>query len=1015
MRHSKLLFLVAILFCYQLAWSQAKTITGKVSDAKTGSAISGVSVLLKGSRTGTVTNNDGTYSLSVPSPSSILIFSSVGFETVERDAGSSLINVSLVEESSKSLDEVVVVGFGTKIKRDVTGNIARVKGSEIANTPVPQFTQALQGRAAGVFVEANNGKVGEGVKVRIRGAGSLSASNSPLYVVDGIPIAEGGVGINPLADINFNDVETFDILKDASAAAIYGSRAANGVVLITTKKGKSGKTAVNVNAQYGTNKPTGHREFLNAAQYVELLREAAINSDIIDGIDPLDPDQYEDSWLEYVENKMTSISGWSDWRSLETNTNWEREAYNNSARTKIIDISAQGGSEKTKFYASGSYSDQDGILIGNKFQRMSGRLNLEHDASDRLKIGMNMGLSRTYANRVAADNGFQTPLQLVALAPITPVRDLDGNLYDDPVTTYYNGLVELESVRRSSIAFRNLGNIFLNYKLIKNLYFRTEFGLDIQNQTDDYYASPVSLTGSGINGYGSSDWYKSVNYNTNNYFNYHTTLKQIHDIDATLGMSYQKYSSESVSVAGQDFPTDDLSRLASAGQITAGSSSVTESAFLSYFLRTNYKYNNRYLLSLSGRIDGSSRFGRLSRYGFFPSASVGWVLSEEDFLASSGFVSFLKLRASWGITGNAEGFGNFAQLGLWGSAKYNATSGLVPTQLANPNLKWEKSEQTDIGIDFGLFNNRLTGEIDYYVRNTRDLIYNVPVPGTSGFANQTVNVGSMQNKGVEFVLNSSNINARDFKWNTSFNLAYNKNKITKLDGTQTLIPGNDGRYLNSLMVGEAIGIFYGPKYAGVDPLTGDALWFEADGKTTTSTYNSAGNFIVGNPNPDWIGGLTNTLSYKGIELSFLFQGVFGNQIQNGAGGFMSTGADWWDNQTIDQLQRWRNPGDITNVPQARFNYSNGTGASSRYTENGSYVRLKTVTLGYYLPATVIKKLKLASARVYVSGVNLATFTKYTGWDPEVNTDYRASNRNQGGDFYAAPQIRSITFGLNIGF
>ncbi|MET0466835.1 MAG: TonB-dependent receptor [Chitinophagaceae bacterium] len=1015
MRHSKLLFLAAILFCCQLAWSQAKTITGKVSDAKTGTGISGVSVLLKGSRTGTVTNADGTYSLSVPSPSSILIFSSVGFETVEYDAGSSLINVSMVAESSKSLDEVVVVGFGTKIKRDVTGNIARVKGSEIANTPVPQFTQALQGRAAGVFVEANNGKVGEGVKVRIRGAGSLSASNSPLYVVDGIPIAEGGVGINPLADINFNDVETFDILKDASAAAIYGSRAANGVVLITTKKGKSGKTAVNVNAQYGSNKPTGHREFLNAAQYVELLREAAINSDIIDGIDPLDPDQYEDSWLEYVENKMTSISGWSDWRNLETNTNWERQAYNNSARTKIIDISAQGGSEKTKFYASGSYSDQDGILIGNKFQRMSGRLNLEHDASDRLKIGMNMGLSRTYANRVAADNGFQTPLQLVALAPITPVRDLDGNLYDDPVTTYYNGLVELESVRRSSIAFRNLGNIFLNYKLIKNLYFRTEFGLDIQNQTDDYYAGPASLTGSGINGYGSSDWYKSVNYNTNNYFNYHTTLQQIHDIDATLGMSYQKYSSENVSVAGQDFPTDDLSRLASAGQITSGSSSVTESAFLSYFLRTNYKYNNKYLLSLSGRIDGSSRFGRLSRYGFFPSASVGWVISEEDFLAGAGAISFLKLRASWGITGNAEGFGNFAQLGLWGSAKYNATSGLVPTQLANPDLKWEKSEQTDIGIDFGLFNNRLTGEIDYYVRNTRDLIYNVPVPGTSGFANQTVNVGSMQNKGVEFVLNSSNINARDFKWNTSFNLAYNKNKITKLDGTQTLIPGNDGRYLNSLMVGQAIGIFYGPKYAGVDPLTGDALWFESDGKTTTNEYNSAGNFIVGNPNPDWIGGLTNTLSYKGIELSFLFQGVFGNQIQNGAGAFMSTGADWWDNQTIDQLQRWRNPGDITNVPQARFNYSNGTGASSRYTENGSYVRLKTVTLGYYLPATVIKKLKLSSARVYISGVNLATFTKYTGWDPEVNTDYRASNRNQGGDFYAAPQIRSVTFGLNLGF
>ncbi|HEX2847134.1 MAG TPA: TonB-dependent receptor [Chitinophagaceae bacterium] len=1014
MRKPKLLFLAAILFCCQLAWSQAKNVTGKVTDAN-GTPLAGASVVVKGSRTGTITGTDGTYSISVPSNSSILVFTSLGFEAQELQAKASILNVTLTAGASRSLDEVVVVGFGTKIKKDLTGNIARVKGAEIANTPVVQFTQALQGRAAGVFVEANNGKVGEGVKVRIRGAGSLSASNSPLYVVDGVPISEGGVGINPLADINFNDVETFDILKDASAAAIYGSRAANGVVIITTKKGKSGKTAVNVNAQYGFNKPTHHRKFLNASQYVELIREAAINSDIIDGIDPLDPSQYSNSWLEYVEEKLTSLSGYADWRKNEINTNWEKAAYNDNARTKIIDISAQGGSEKTRFYASGSYSDQDGILIGNKFQRMSGRLNLEHDASDRLRLGMNMGLSRTYANRVGADNAFQTPLQLVALAPITPIWDLDGNLYNDPVTTYYNGLEELRSVKRSSIAFRNLSNIFLNYKILNGLNFRTELGLDIQNQTDDYYGGPTSLAGSGINGYGSSDWYKSVNYNLNNYFNYHVNLKERHDIDATLGMSYQKYESEAVSVEGQDFPVDELSRLASAGQIIGGSSSVTASSFLSYFLRTNYKYNNRYLLSVSGRIDGSSRFGKQNRYGFFPAVSAGWVLSEEDFLSKSQLISFLKLRGSWGITGNAEGFGNFSQLGLWGASKYNVTSALIPTQLANPELKWEKSEQVDIGVDFGLFNNRISGEIDYYVRNTRDLIYNVPVPGTSGFSTQTVNIGTMQNKGFEFVLNTTNINSRDFKWNTSFNASFNQNKITKLDGDQTLIPGNDGRYLNSLIVGEAIGIFYGPKYAGVDPQNGDALWYLADGKTTTNEYNDAGNFIVGNPNPDWIGGLNNTISYKGIELSFLFQGVFGNQIQNGAGGFMSTGADWWDNQTADQLRRWQKPGDITDVPQARFYYSNGVKASSRYTENGSYVRLKNVTLGYNLPASVVRKLKLNSARLYLTGVNLATITKYTGWDPEVNTDYRAGNRNQGGDFYAAPQIKSITFGINIGF
>lgn len=315
-------------------------------------------------------------------------------------------------------------------------------------------------------------------------------------------------------------------------------------------------------------------------------------------------------------------------------------------------------------------------------------------------------------------------------------------------------------------------------------------------------------------------------------------------------------------------------------------------------------------------------------------------MSEEEFLKSVNWLSFLKLRGSFGLTGNADGFGNFAQLGLYGAAKYNNASGLIPTQLANPELKWEKSEQVDIGIDFGLFNNRLTGEIDYYVRNTNDLIYNVPVPGTSGFATQTVNVGSMQNKGVEFVLNSTNFNGRDFKWNTSFNLSKNKNRITKLDGEQTTIPGNDGRYLNSLIVGQPIGVFYGPKFAGADPANGDALYYKEDGKTTTNDYNEAGSFVVGDPNPDWIGGLNNTFNYKGFELNVLLQGVFGNQIQNGAGGFMSASFDWFDNQTRDQLNRWQKPGDVTNVPQLRLGYGNGIGASSRYVEDGGYVRLK---------------------------------------------------------------------------
>ncbi len=1006
----KKFFMLAIgLFCVSLVWAQSRAVSGTVSN-EAGDPINSASVVVVGSQIGTVTDENGRFTLSVPNQYSRLEVSSLGYNAVQVNIVTGDLRITLSEGSGRTLDDIVVVGYGTRIRKDLTGNIAQVKGTEVANTPVTNINQALQGRAAGVFVESLSGRVGEGVKVRIRGAGSISASNSPLYVVDGIPINQ-----EDLTDLNLNDIESFDILKDASAAAIYGSRAANGVILITTKKGRAGGTRLNVNAQYGFNKPTSHREFLNTAQYIELFREAAINSDQIEGIDPLDPADYRGSWLEFVENRFTRYSGHTNWRNQETNTNWEKLAYNDKSATKILDVNASGGNDRTRFYASGNYTDLDGIMIKNNFERISGRLNLEHDASARVKIGVNMGLSRTITNRITADNGFQTPLQLTALAPITPVYDQNGNLSTTPVTTYYNGLLEVDEVKRSSVLLRNLGNAFLKYKIIDGLVFNTEFGLDYANSSGQYYASPKALTGQGINGYGESEWGRSINYNTNNYFNYRQLFGAKHDLDATVGMSFQKYTSESAWVTGQDFPVNELNRLASAGEITGGSSSGSASSFLSYFARANYKFDDKYLLTLSGRVDGSSRFGRDTRYGVFPAVSAGWILSEESFLSGSSTLSFLKLRGSWGLTGNAEGFGNFSHLGLWGASKYNNSSGLTTSQLANPLLAWEKSEQTDIGLDFGLFNNRLTGEIDYYVRQTRDLIYNVPVPGTTGFSSQTVNIGAMKNNGFEFVLNSANVTSKDFKWNTSLNLSKNRNQITQLDGDQDKLPGNDGRYLNSMIVGEAIGVFYGPKYAGVDPENGDALYYTEDGKTTTNDYNDAGDFIVGNPNPSWIGGLNNTFSFKGFDLSILFQGVYGNSIMNGAGGFMSASADWFDNQTVDQLRRWQKPGDVTDVPQARIGYGNGIAASSRYIYDGSYVRLKNLTFGYNLPKSVLGNLKMQSARIYIAAVNLLTFTDYPGWDPEVNSDYRAGNRNQGGDFYTPPQVKSVTFGLNLGF
>lgn len=1013
MNKSTLLVVMLVLFFGTLSRAQTN-VMGKITDASSGSPLSNASIIVKGSTAGTSSAADGTYKLLVPKNNSVLVVSSVGYATLEYTIDGVVNNIALTPGGSTKLDEIVMVGFGTAIKRDLTGNIAKVKGSDVQNMPVTNLNQALQGRAAGVFVEANSGKLGEGVKVLIRGSGSISASNSPLYVIDGLPISTNSYSGSPIADINFNDIESFDILKDASAAAIYGSRAANGVVLITTKKGKAGKTSFQVNAQYGTNKPTHLRGFFNAKEYVDGLRESAINSDKIDGIDPLDPAQYEDSWLEFAEGRLTRYSGWSDWRKLETNTNWEKLAFNDKAPTQAIDVSASGGNDKTRYFISLAYVDQDGILIGNRLKRISSRVNLDQTISDKFKIGLNLSLSQTNTGRVQVDNEFPTPMQMVALSPVTPLRDLDGNLYNTPTATYSNPYVDYKEGKFNSIIFRNVGNIFGQLNFTKSLFFRSEFGVDIQNQNDDQFYGANTSYGRGTNGYGESDWFRGLTYNTNNYLSFTKSLNDAHDVDAVLGMSYQNYTSEYANVYGEQFPMQELQKLASAGLIKGGTSSETNSSFLSYFARGNYKFKDKYLLSVSGRIDGSSVFGANNRFGFFPAVSAGWILTEENFLSQQNTLSFLKLRGSWGLTGNADGFGDFASRGLWGGISYNGVGGLQPTQLANPDLRWEKSNQVDIGLDFGFLNNRISGEIDIYRKKTDDLIYNVPVPGNSGYTSKTVNIGAMENKGLEIVINTDNVVSKNFKWSSNLNLAFNNNKITRLDGEQTLLAGNDGRYLNSLILGESIGIFYGPKFIGADPENGDALYEKQDG-TKTNDYNEAGNFIVGNPNPKLIGGFNNTFSYKSVSLSVLFQGVFGNQIMNGAGKFMSASFDWFDNQTKDQLARWQNKGDVTNVPQFRLDRANGTGASSRYIENGDYVRLKNITLAYNLPDAFLKHIGITAARVYVTGVNVLTFTNYTGWDPEVNSDYRAGNRNQGGDFYSAPQIKNYSVGLKINF
>jgi len=1028
MRKLKVLMTGLLLFVCAIAIAQ-KQVTGKVTDSKDGSPMGGVSVKVKGVNTGTSTESDGTFTLTMPKGLNDLVFSFVGYEDQEIAVKGNFVSLSL-SPSAKSLNEVVVVGYGTSVKKEMTTAVARVKGAEVQNMPVPNLNQALQGRAAGVFVESQNGKVGEGIKVRIRGSGSVNSSNQPLYVVDGVPLAGGAFG-SSTADINFNDVESFEILKDAAAAAIYGSRAANGVVLITTKRGKAGKTRFNLNTQWGTNEPTNKRGFLNAAEYLEFYREAAVNSGKYhynragNWLGFSSEQAAIDNMKAWMEGRINRYAGWVPFRGGKApgtiDNNWEDQAFQD-AKVGQVELSAQGGNDKTKFYMAGNFNQQDGILVANKFERMGVRLNLDHQVNNWLKLGMNMGLNKITRKQVPDDNAFSTPMQIVALAPITPTRDSLGQLFDRPVATYYNPLIEVEETRRKTTGFRNQGSMFADIRLAKGLNLHTDLGLDMINQNEASWWGPRTLVGTGVNGYARNQWFRNTRWMTNNYLNYVNTFAEKHKVEVTAGMAYENQYQEYTLVEGQDFPDLALRTLGSTGEVVEGDGTIDENNLLSYFGRANYAFNGKYLLGASIRRDGDSRFGTNYKYGNFWAASAGWLLTEENFMKGIRFLSYLKPRVSYGTTGNNTGIGFYDARTQYGSTAYavgtSTTSGLAVSRFGNDDLRWEVVKTLDIGLDFGLFNNRLTGEFDWYDRRTEDMLLNVPVPSMSGTTSVFGNVGSMTNTGVELTLNSVNIAKKDFRWTTSFNVARNRNELTKLDGEQKEILPNDARFANALIIGQPIGIFYAPKFVGADPANGDPLFLKEDGKTTTNRYDEAGKFIIGDPNPDWIGGITNTLTYKGFELSFLFQGVFGNEVQDGAGGFMSASGDWFDNQTRDQLNRWQKAGDQTMVPQARINRwgdFESPSISSRYVYDASYVRLKNLTFSYNVPSKWMNKVGMSNARVYVSGVNLLTFTDYPGWDPEVNTDYRSGNVNQGSDFYAAPQIKSVVFGLTLGF
>ncbi len=1005
-------FLTCLFLFSKLLTGQEITVTGTVTDFSDGTTLPGVAVVVKGTTVGAITDEEGNYSISV-SPDATLVFSFMGMTTEEVAVeGRNVIDVEMMPDIA-TLQEVVVVGYGTRLRTELTGSISSVSSEDISGHTMPSFETAIHGRAAGVHISAGSGRLGQQVRTRIRGASSISASNQPLIVIDGVPVQSQNLGstvnepTNPLADLNTADIESIEVLKDASAAAIYGSRAANGVILITTKRGQEGRTQFNVSTQYGFSAPSNELGFLNREQYLDLWETAFYNRY---DYDPENPD----AWMTPLDDVFPY------WRDIDNpdditkgpDTNWEDQALRNGG-LRQFDISASGGSDGTTFYAAVSLLDQEAIVVGNSFDRISGRLNLDQKANDYLTFGLNMSLNRTRNFRVAHDRAFASPLQMVALPPLDPTHEPEtGEL--NRRTLYENGLVVQEHSFFNTEIFRNFGNIYAQIDILPGLSFRSEGGVDILNQQEVNYYGRLTDTG-GHDGLGYERYVKSRIYNLENYFTYDVVLANEFDINLVVGASLQKADMEFASMQASGFPSDDFTRIASASEITFASAYGTGYRYNSIFARSNMKFFDRYLFTLSARRDGSSRFGRESRYGYFPAASFGWIVTNEDFLYDSRIISFLKPRVSWGMTGNSE-IDNYAARGLYGSSNYAGLAGYLSTSMPSPDLQWETTTQTNIGIDFGFLNNRITGEIDYYIKSTEGLLLEVQIPATTGYRNVYKNVGKMENKGWEFLLNTVNVD-REFGWNTSFNIALNNNIVTDLD--DQIIQYSVWRVVE----GQPIGVFYTKEYAGVDSETGDALFYlNEEGDETTTDIAQAANRIVGDPNPDFWGGLTNTFSYRNIDLSFMLQFVYGNDIFNHGFLWQASGLAVFDNQTVFYYENhWKEPGDDAYYPEPRLAMANGYGTSSMHIFDGSYIRLKDVTLGYTLPNRISQRLRMETIRVFVRGFNLYTLTNYPGWDPEVSSPNTAdlstqsSNIQQNWDFFTAPQPRSVTFGLNVRF
>lgn len=1010
--YTKVIFGVLFSLLSANLMAQGIRISGRVTSAGDGQALPGVNVLVKGTTNGVSTDANGNYSLTVANPSATLLLTSIGIVTQEVAIGNrTVINVQMVEAINE-LSQVVVTGYNTTQRKDITGAITSVSPEKFKNIPVTSFDQALQGQAAGVNVTQSSGTPGGGINVRVRGSTSISASNRPLFVVDGVPVEDGaltnrefgGQQDNALALFNPSDIESIDVLKDASAKAIYGSRAANGVVLITTKRGRSGqKTTFTADVQRGMIDMVRRPDLLNSTELLDLQREAVINA----GQDP---------------DKLGLIKGVND----GINTDWV-DAITRRAIYQQYQLSSQGGNDKTQFYLSGSYRNEEGVQLNNEFGRYTGQFRFDHKATSQLSFGMNITLSRAKNKRVKGDN-FLDGVYSAAIKslPYHSPYDEFGRLYGPSDANYagfpnFNPVGQAVLPRFESYTAKLLGGLYAEYEFIPNLRLRSKISIDYNNITEDNFEPSTTAIGGflpsvGFRGYGdfnNSTLSTLINTSTLTY-NFQVASK--HKVNAMVGFEVLQRQERGGNLQGRLFPSDDFTYITSAGIVDNGTSFRVNSGLVSTLSEVRYNYDERYLATLTARYDGSSRFGQNKQFGLFPSGSLAWRISAEPFMERFTFLSDLKLRTSFGFTGN-ERIGDFQFLGTWSSVTYSGSTGVGPQALTNPLLQWERTREANVGLDASFFSGRLTVTADAYSNLTDKLLFAQPIPQTTGFGSVQGNIGKVSNRGVELTINTVNIDQGQggIRWSTDLNLSRNENKVVELSGSEPIFRGYTGNGVartNVILPGQPLGTFWGLKFLGVDPATGDAIYDDRNGDGRITPDDGQ---VIGNAQPKLAGGFTNRVSWKGIELSGFFQFTYGNSILNLTNQtLVNTGDDLESNQSRKALQRWRKEGDITSVPRYVYQNTYNNYLSSRYLEDGSYVRLKNVALGYNLPKQWISRYKLTNVRVYASGTNLWTLTRYSGPDPEVST-LDGSTVAQGIDFFTFPQVKTVIVGLSVNF